>query len=218
MLSVEIYFNNLLTFSVTMTFYQIWFHRDGNVVFCSLIFFIDSEYFRSSNVLRLMLWCRVLWEFGFQYFEFQFVLGSTFKYIPNDLPFHIIIIIILFIESFSHQLTLMVFRWSVCDSKFPRVSRTHLSILADLNNAVVWTVSTRPVISKYSSPCTNPLVTVPRAPITISIIVAFMFHSFSIPKQGRSTYTTFRILSILLCDPRGQQSNNHASSLFFYYY
>ena len=60
----------------------------------------------------------------------------------------------------------------------PQVSMTLLSILADLNNAVVWMVSTRPVISKYSSPCTNSLVTLPRAPITIGIIVTFMFHSF----------------------------------------
>ena len=36
----------------------------------------------------------------------------------------------------------------------------------------------RPVISKSCSPCTNPLVTVPRAPITIGKIVTFMFHSF----------------------------------------
>ena len=54
----------------------------------------------------------------------------------------------------------------VWDSKVPRVSRTFLSILADLNNAIVWTVSTGPIVSKSSSPCTNPLVTVPRAPIT----------------------------------------------------
>ena len=32
----------------------------------------------------------------------------------------------------------MVFHWSLSDSKFPQVSRTLLSILADLNNAVVW--------------------------------------------------------------------------------
>ena len=60
----------------------------------------------------------------------------------------------------------------------PQVLRTLLSILADLNNAVVWTVTTRLVISKSSGPCTNPLVTVPRAPITIGNIVTFMFHSF----------------------------------------
>ena len=71
----------------------------------------------------------------------------------------------------------MVSHWSLSD-KSPQVSRTLLSILADLNYAVVWMVSTRPVISKSSSPCINPLVTVPRAPITIGIIVTFMFHSF----------------------------------------
>ena len=42
----------------------------------------------------------------------------------------------------------MVFHWSLSDSKSPQVSRTLLNIMADLNNAVVWTVSTRPVILK----------------------------------------------------------------------
>ena len=70
----------------------------------------------------------------------------------------------------------MVFNWSLSDSKSSQVSRTLLSILADLNNAVVSTVSTRSVISQSSSPGTNPLVTVLRAPI--GIIVTFMFHSF----------------------------------------
>ena len=62
--------------------------------------------------------------------------------------------------------------------KSPQVSRTLLSILAVLNNAVVWMVSTRPPTSKSSSPFSNPLVTVPKAPITIGIIATFMFHSF----------------------------------------
>ena len=35
-------------------------------------------------------------------------------------------------------------------NKSSQVSKTLLSILADLNNAVVWMVSTRPVISKFS--------------------------------------------------------------------
>ena len=38
-------------------------------------------------------------------------------------------------------------------------------------------VSTRPPTSKSSSPFSNPLVTVPNAPITIGIIVTCMFHS-----------------------------------------
>ena len=57
-------------------------------------------------------------------------------------------------------------------------ARALLSILANLNNAVVWMVSTRLLISKSFSPCTNPLVTVPRAPISICITVIFMFNSF----------------------------------------
>ena len=72
----------------------------------------------------------------------------------------------------------MVFQWSLGDSKSPQVSRTVLSILAVLNNAVVWMVSTRPLTSKNSSPFSNPLVTVPNAPITIGIIFTCMFHSF----------------------------------------
>ena len=72
----------------------------------------------------------------------------------------------------------MVFHWSLSDSRSPHVSRTLLSILAVLNNAVVWMVSTRPPNSKSSSPFSNLLVTVPNAPITIGIIVTCMFHSF----------------------------------------
>ena len=72
----------------------------------------------------------------------------------------------------------MVFHRSLSDSKSPQVSRTLLSILVVFNNAVVWMVSTRPPTSKSSSSFSNPLVTVPKAPITIGTIVTFMFHSF----------------------------------------
>ena len=72
----------------------------------------------------------------------------------------------------------MVFHWRLSDSKSPQVSRNILSILAVFNNAVVWMVSTRPPTSKSSRPFNNPLVTVPKAPITIGINITFMFHSF----------------------------------------
>ena len=84
----------------------------------------------------------------------------------------------------------MVFHWSLSDSKFPQVSRTLLNILAVLNNIVVWMVSTRPPISKSSNPFSNPLVTVPNAPITIGIIVTRMFHSF-FNSLARSRYLSF---------------------------
>ena len=69
----------------------------------------------------------------------------------------------------------MVSYWSLSDSKSPQVSRTLLSIMVDLNIAVVSMVSTRPLISKSSSPCTNPLGTVRRPPNTTG--VTFMFHN-----------------------------------------
>ena len=75
----------------------------------------------------------------------------------------------------------MVFYRSLSDSKSLQVSRTLLSILAILNNVVILMVSTHPLISKSTSPFNNPLVTVTQAPITIGIIVTYMFHSFSIP-------------------------------------
>ena len=85
--------------------------------------------------------------------------------------------IILLLES-----QLVVFHRSLRDNKSPHVSRTLLSILADLN-AVVRRVSTHLVISKSSSPCINPLVTVRTARITICITIAFMFHCFLIPTK-----------------------------------
>ena len=66
----------------------------------------------------------------------------------------------LLFESFSHQLTLMVFHWSLSDNKSPQVSRTLLNILAIFNNVVVWFVSPDPLIYKSSSPFINPSVTV----------------------------------------------------------
>ena len=92
--------------------------------------------------------------------------------------------------SFSHQCQLMAFHWSWSDSKSPRVSRTLLSILSVLNNTVVWMISTRPPTSKSFSPFNNPLVIVPKAPITIGIIVTFMFHSF-FSSLAKSRYLSF---------------------------
>ena len=67
-----------------------------------------------------------------------------------------IIIIYSFSEFFSTALT-DGFHWSLRDSKSHQISRTLLSILADLNNAVVWIISTCPLISKCFTPLTNPL-------------------------------------------------------------
>ena len=84
----------------------------------------------------------------------------------------------------------MAFHWSLSGTKSPQVSRTLLSILAVLSNAVVWIVSTRPPTSKSSRPFNNPLVIVPKAPITICTIVTLMFHSF-FNSLARSRYLSF---------------------------
>ena len=97
-----------------------------------------------------------------------------------------------------------------------QVSRTLLSILAVLNNVVDWIVSTRPPTSKSSSPFSNPLVIVPNTPITIGIIVTYMFHSFFlIPWQGRGTYPSFHFISVLFCGQPGQQSRQFCKFSFF---
>ena len=86
----------------------------------------------------------------------------------------------------------MVFHWSLSDSKSPQVSWTLLKILAVLNNVEVWMVFTPPPTSKWSSSFNSPLVTVSNAPITIGIIVTFIFHSFFlIPWQDRGSYSCF---------------------------
>ena len=84
----------------------------------------------------------------------------------------------------------MIFHRSLSDSKCPQVSRTQLSILAVLNNVVIYMVSTPPTTSKSSSPFSNPLVTVPNVPITISITVTCMFHRF-FNSLARSRYFSF---------------------------
>ena len=55
-------------------------------------------------------------------------------------------------------------------------------------------VSTRPLFSKSSSPCTNLLVTVLSTTIRIGIIVTFMFHSF-FSSLARSRYFSLVLLS-----------------------
>ena len=64
-------------------------------------------------------------------------------------------------EFFRPALANGFFHWSLSDSKSPQVSRTRPTILANLNNGVVWMVSTCPLIFKFPRPLTGPLGTVP---------------------------------------------------------
>ena len=110
----------------------------------------------------------------------------------------------------------MVFHWSLSDSKSPQVTRTLLTILAVLNNVVVWMVSTRPPTSKSSSPFSNPLFTVLNAPITVGIIVTCMFHSFFFQFPSKVEvlillFTFFQFYSVVI---RDSKFDSFACSLF----
>ena len=111
----------------------------------------------------------------------------------------------------------MVSDGSLRDNKSLQIYRTLLSILADLNNAVVWMVSIRPVISKSSCPCTNPLMTVPRTPITIGIIVTHMFYSFFISLARWRYLFLFSHDFISLCGLPRQQSPQYCSIIIIIY-
>ena len=80
-----------------------------------------------------------------------------------------------FARDTQRQRQLMVVHWSLSDSKTPQVSRTLLSIMADLNNAVTLMVSIHLPISNSTSLLSKPLGTIPTAPLTIGITVTLMF-------------------------------------------
>ena len=103
----------------------------------------------------------------------------------------------------------MVFHRSLSDSKSPQVSRTRLRILAVLSNADIWIFSAHPPTSKFSRTFNNPLIIVPKAPITIGTMVTFMFHS-----KVEVLILLFTFLQIYSVVRRDSKVNNFASSLF----
>ena len=85
----------------------------------------------------------------------------------------------------------MVFCWSLSDTNSPQVTSTLHSILVYLNNAVVWMVSARPLISNSSSSFIKSLGIFPSTPIKNGIAVTFVFRSFLCYRER------FRYLSLL---------------------
>ena len=123
--------------------------------------------------------------------------------------FKYFIIIILFI-CFSH--------WTLSDIKF-QVTRTLLSILADLSNAVVRMGSIRSLISKSSSLCTNPFGTVSNALITIGISVTFMFHSFfQLSSKVLVLISLFASFSFTLGSAKTAKSTIRQILFFFFFF
>ena len=136
----------------------------------------------TSSLLRSLLSLFTPGEFFASASAYGLSLESEWHQVSSGHYYHYLLL-----GSFSHQRQLIVFHWSLSDSKSPQVSRTFLSILSVLNNVVVWMVSTRLLISKSSIPYNNHLVPVPKEPIAIDIIVTFIIH-ISFNSQARSRY------------------------------
>ena len=107
----------------------------------------------------------------------------------------------------------MVFHRNLSDSKSPQVSRTLLSILADLNSAVVWMVSSRLLISKSSSPRTSLLVNVRSVPITIDITSLSCSTVFRFNSKVNVFISVFAFFQFYLVVSRGCKVPNSAHLL-----
>ena len=116
------------------------------------------------------VYCFCLFFLVFQ-FIYIYIYIYIFVFMSFFFCFHSLVYLFL-------NLVVEEYQWILSDSKSSQVSRTLLSILGELNNAVVWRVFTCHFIFKSSRPCANPLGIVPSALTTISIIVTFKFRSF----------------------------------------
>ena len=92
----------------------------------------------------------------------------------------------------------MVFHWSASDCKSPQISRTLLSIEADLNNAAVLMVSIHP---RYPTllVLSNLLNTILKTPITISITITLTFYNFFwFSNEIKILFSQFSFSSIII--------------------
>ena len=140
----------------------------------------------------------------------RLILNLIFTKAANDYLLLLLLILLLSLLFYS----LEFFTSTLADTlslefEWQQVSRTLLSILAVLNNAVFWMVSPRPPTSKSSRSFNNPFLTVPKAPITIGIIVTFMFYSlFSFQARYLSLFAhSFSFISHPSSSDRKSQLN-----------
>ena len=98
-------------------------------------FHIMSNVFIKNGTYPLMFIGRIYYSMRNGTYPLMFI-GRVYNTVINGY-----FIIILSLASFSCEHLLAIFHRSLSDSKSPQVSRIHLSILANLNNAVSWVVS-----------------------------------------------------------------------------
>ena len=110
---------------------------------------------------------------------------------------------------------LMVFHRNLSDSKSHQVSKTLLSVLANLKKAVVCMVLDCPLIPDISSLLTKPLGIIPNAPIGIT--ATFIFHSVFSSLVKSKYLSLFYFLWFLLCGWLGRQSPLFGWFSFFFF-
>ena len=143
--------------------------------------------------------------FFFYYYTLLPFSLSSFRCLWETEPY-LFILLLFFIPALA-----MVIHWSFGVSKFPRVSKTLLCILADLNNAVVWVIPIRLPISYSFSPLSkhssynqyDPYCHVPQLSYfssKVQVLVAF-FVFFDFPLSG----------------PPGGQNPLYNSFFFFFF-
>ena len=166
-----------------------------------------------------MLWIVRLKSWSLGNAEYPFITITLGSILTNQRELFLYsqrIIIILLLQIFLHQLTLVVFHWTLSDCKSPLVSRTLLSILANLNIAVFWMVSVFPLVSNSSRLSSKSFGTPPCALITISITVIFMFPSFF--SSLARTCLSFHFLLFSLSDSLERQNQLYDNFSFFVNY
>ena len=97
----------------------------------------------------------------------------------NSSAIIIIVIIIIIIVTHWELFTLVLadgLSLSLSESKFLQISRTLLSILANLNNSVVWMIFSFSLSSKYSRSFSQTLAIIPSTHIAIGNTVTFVFY------------------------------------------
>ena len=106
-------------------------------------------------------------------------------------------------------------------SKFPQVSRTLLSVLANPNNTVIWMISINPLISNPFSPPSKFLGTVLSPPVTCYITIILMLHCF-LSSLARSKCLFHFSLFTFLFSIRGPLERQNLLfgkfSLFFFFF
>ena len=144
----------------------------------------ESLLFSIFCIIGCTSWIYSCWRRFFS----GFIFGSSSSFL---LPSILLLLLLLLLFTPLEFLTSVLADGFSLEFEWQQVSsRTLLSILAVLCNAVIWIVSNHPPTSKSSRSFNNPLVIVPKAPITIGTIVTFMFQSF-FNSLARSRYLSF---------------------------